>query len=77
MSTPFPLKGLKPARKAKGFSQEAVAAAIGVPLGTYRSWEQCQNVPRVSKAVGTLATTTEHDNKSCADLVLFREDDAK
>lgn len=37
---------LKRLRKAAGLSQAAAAEEFGVPLGTYRNWEQCVNAPR-------------------------------
>ena len=37
---------LKTIRKQKGISQVNTAEALGVPLGTYRNWEQCISMPR-------------------------------
>lgn len=31
---------LKNLRKASGFTQASMAEKLGVPLGTYRNWEQ-------------------------------------
>lgn len=40
------LAQLKETRKARGISQVQAAADLGVPLGTYRNWEQCRNMPQ-------------------------------
>ncbi len=36
---------LKRIRKEAGLTQKDVAEKLGVPLGTYRNWEQLKNVP--------------------------------
>lgn len=37
---------LKAIRKKSGLSQEAAAKQLGVPLNTYRNWEQLKTMPR-------------------------------
>ena len=37
---------LKKIRKAKGLNQAQAAAIFETPLGTYRNWEQCINIPK-------------------------------
>jgi len=45
------LTNLKKMRKEKGMTQELVASMLGVPLSTYRTWEQQQNTPRATELV--------------------------
>lgn len=37
---------LKTIRKKSGLSQEDAADQLGVPIGTYRNWEQLKTMPR-------------------------------
>lgn len=37
---------LKNIRKASGYTQASMADKLGVPLGTYRNWEQCLYAPQ-------------------------------
>lgn len=37
---------LKTIRKKSGLSQEDAAVQLGVPIGTYRNWEQLKTMPR-------------------------------
>ena len=37
---------LKRIRKASGMSQSEAANALGVPLNTWRGWEQCKHLPQ-------------------------------
>ena len=37
---------LKQLRKKKGITQNEAAKEFGVPLSTYRNWEQLKNMPR-------------------------------
>lgn len=37
---------LKTIRKKSGLSQEEAADQLGVPIGTYRNWEQLKTMPR-------------------------------
>ncbi len=46
---------LKRIRKASGLSQVEAAAHFGVPLGTYRNWEQCIYMPRENKTLLKIA----------------------
>lgn len=39
------LYGLKELRQSAGFSRRQVADDLNIPLGTYRNWEQCVNMP--------------------------------
>jgi len=39
------LERLKEIRKNCGYSQIEAAKLLNVPLGTYRTWEQCRNIP--------------------------------
>ena len=47
---------LKNIRKASGISQARAAEIFGVPLGTYRNWEQCKNIPRDNDIIREMAT---------------------
>ena len=49
------LRELKNIRKAHGVSQVEAADRFGVPLSTYRNWEQCKNMPRDSSAIKEMA----------------------
>ncbi|BBK43506.1 hypothetical protein STVA_35260 [Allostella vacuolata] len=40
-----PLPDVKAIRKQLGMAQETLAAALGLPLGTLRNWEQRRSVP--------------------------------
>lgn len=46
---------LKKARKASGVSQVEAAEKFGVPLSTYRNWEQCKNMPRDNSTIKEMA----------------------
>lgn len=39
------LKGLKKVRKTSGLKQDQAAKMLGIPLSTYRNWEQCKTAP--------------------------------
>jgi len=39
------LKRLKEIRRKKGVTQIKAAEDLGVPVSTYRTWEQCKNLP--------------------------------
>jgi len=45
------LERLKEIRQKKGVTQTEVAKELGVPVGTYRTWEQCNNMPNRHKLV--------------------------
>ena len=45
IGTPNKLLGLPPRRKAAGFTQEALAAALGVPRVTLTMWETGRSWP--------------------------------
>lgn len=47
---------LKNVRKASGVSQSEAAEKFGVPLSTYRNWEQCKNMPRDNDTIREMAT---------------------
>ena len=38
---------LKNIRRKAGLSQEEAADQLGVPIGTYRNWEQMKTMPNV------------------------------
>lgn len=46
---------LKSVRKSHGVSQVEAAEKFGVPLSTYRNWEQCKNMPRDNSAIKEMA----------------------
>lgn len=46
---------LKKVRKASGVSQVEAAERFGVPLSTYRNWEQCKNMPRDNSTIKEMA----------------------
>lgn len=46
---------LKQIRKAAGLSQAAAADALGVPLNTWRGWEQCKHMPQGNKQLKRIA----------------------
>jgi repressor LexA len=54
---------LKNIRKASGYTQKGMADALGIPLGTYRNWEQCiyapQDIEMLKKIADTLHTSME------------------
>ncbi|WP_123688966.1 helix-turn-helix domain-containing protein [Allostella humosa] len=45
MTLGAPLPDLKRIRLALGLNQDAFAAALGLPLGTVRNWEQRRTIP--------------------------------
>lgn len=56
-------KNLKTLRKAKGYTQESMASAIGVKLGAYRNLEQGINEPdnkSLIRIVELLETTADY-----------------
>lgn len=46
---------LKSLRKQSGLSQVEAAGLFGVPLSTYRNWEQCKNMPRDNETLKRMA----------------------
>lgn len=57
------LINLKKTRKQTGKSQETVANELGIPIGTYRGWEQLKSTPRGRElaALGDYFSTTVDD----------------
>ena len=54
---------LKELRKSRGYTQESMAKALGVPLGTYRNWEQGIHEPdndRIIEIVKILDTSSDY-----------------
>ena len=52
---------LKAIRKKSGLSQEAAAKQLGVPLNTYRNWEQLKTMPRDRGDIPRLFGVTVED----------------
>lgn len=46
---------LKNIRKKSGLSQANAAKELNVPLGTYRNWEQCLNMPQQNEKLKQIA----------------------
>lgn len=46
---------LKNIRKMSGLSQANAAKELNVPLGTYRNWEQCLNMPQQNEKLKQIA----------------------
>lgn len=74
---------LKRIRKEAGLTQKEVADKLGVPLGTYRNWEQLKNVPlgpTMSALASFLHVSPEalmgYDAVSPGTLELRSDDDA-
>ena len=54
---------LKQLRKSRGYTQESFAAQLGIPVGTYRNWEQGINAPdndMIIKIVKLLSTSSDY-----------------
>lgn len=54
---------LKQLRRARGYTQESFAKLLGVPVGTYRNWEQGINSPdndMIIKIVKLLETSSDY-----------------
>lgn len=60
------LSRLKRIREKSGVSQNQAAEDIGIPIGTYRNWEQCRNVPHDHETLGLIAG---HFGVGIADLI--------
>jgi len=57
-----PYRKLEQWRKANDLSQEAAAERLGVPIGTFRGWEQGRREP-IGLAMRVILQTIEKDTK--------------
>lgn len=60
---------LKNLRKASGFTQASMAEKLGVPLGTYRNWEQGIYAPQDISLIKQIADILHVSMERCLDTM--------